>query len=74
MTVYAKVKNDDSLVREVSSSAILSVGNNELSAYKKRKAAASAIQSAVEDINTLKEEMNEIKQLLVRVLNRGETL
>jgi hypothetical protein len=71
--MYVKVKDEAGLARD-SVGAILSVDSAALDGYKKRKTAASAIQSAVEDINTLKEEMNEIKQLLVRALNRGETL
>jgi len=70
--MYARVKNDDSLVREIESSAILSIGNKELQAYKIRKAASQSLQMAVDDINSLKSEMQEIKQLLVRVLKRGE--
>jgi len=72
MTVYVKVKDEPGLVRG-ENRAILSVDAVSLAGYKTRKAASQSLQMAVDDINSLKSEMQEIKQLLVRVLKRGET-
>ena len=72
MTVYVRVKDESWLVRG-ENSAILSVDNFALDGYKKRKASAMAIQTVVEDINTLKAQVEDIRSLLVQMLNRGET-
>ncbi len=74
MTVHVKIMNEPNLVRDIASGAVLSIGNSDIDSYKKRKAAACLIQTTVEDINSLKTEMHEIRQLLVRILNRGETI
>ena len=75
MTQYVQVKNKDDLVRDTHSNAIV---NNNKSAYalaKKRAEAAQKqrdeIRSATREINTIKNEMHDIKSMLKTLLDRN---
>tara|TARA_B100000683_G_C12155170_1_gene417686 strand:+ start:33 stop:242 length:210 start_codon:yes stop_codon:yes gene_type:complete len=59
-----KVKNDESFARDPKSGAILNVDNAGLMAYKNRR----QMSMQVNEINKLKEDMNEIKTLLTKIL------
>tara|TARA_R110000803_G_C11873831_1_gene308794 strand:- start:549 stop:776 length:228 start_codon:yes stop_codon:yes gene_type:complete len=75
MTQYVQVKNKDDLVRDTHSNAIV---NNNKSAYalaKKRAESAQKqrdeIRSATREINTIKNEMHDIKSMLKTLLDRN---
>ena len=72
ITQLAKVEGHSSLVRDMSSHAIISTNDNEFAAYQKRREAekkrASKIEHHFEEIECLKKEMSEIKQMLVQLL------
>jgi|TARA_R110001599_G_C11704545_1_gene603469 hypothetical protein len=75
MTQYVQVKNKDDLVRDTHSNAIV---NNNKSAYalaKKRAEAAQKqrdeIRSATREINTIKNEMHDIKSMIKTLLDRN---
>jgi hypothetical protein len=75
MTEYVQVKNKDNLVRDTHSNAIV---NNNKSAYalaKKRAEAAQKqrdeIRSATREINTIKNEMHDIKSMIKTLLDRN---
>ena len=75
MTEYVQVKNKDDLVRDTHSNAIV---NNNKSAYalaKKRAESAQKqrdeIRSATREINTIKNEMHDIKSMLKTLLDRN---
>ena len=75
MTEYVQVKNKDDLVRDRHSNAIV---NNNKSAYalaKKRAEAAQKqrdeIRSATREINTIKNEMHDIKSMIKTLLDRN---
>ena len=65
MTKYLKVKNENDLVRDNHSGAIINRNVNEFEAYKKRKLKMQENQDKVRDacreINNLKQELYEIK-------------
>ena len=67
MTKYLKVKNENDLVRDSSSGAIINRNVSEFEAYKKRKLKMQENQDKVRDacreINNLKQELYEIKKL-----------
>mgnify|MGYP001306388162 FL=1 len=74
MTEYLKVEGHNDLVRDTSSGAII---NRNRSAYEmaKRRAAEAQkqrdeIRSATREINTLKCEIHEIKDMLTVLLDR----
>lgn len=65
--MFKRVEQDTSYVRDMRTNAIINVDNEALSAYKKRKRATLTLQN---DVNSLKQEMQEIKSLLVKLLDK----
>lgn len=68
-----QVKNYSHLVREVSSNGIVNTNVSEYKKYMKRIKAreehGDQIRSAVKDINNLKTELREIKNLIKELVN-----
>ena len=74
--MFAKVKDAPGFVRGIVSDKeakpILNVNNSALAAYKKNKDKDIEFNSALNDINTMKADINEIKNLLMLLsLNRN---
>jgi hypothetical protein len=70
MMQYVKVKDNEELVRDASSSAILNTDNQSLAHYKARKQKEAMIDKLVQDNTDLKKEIGEIKELLGKILGR----
>lgn len=73
---YLKVEGSDSLVRDISTHAIINNSSVEYDNYLKRKNSVlsqqNQIQQHSEDINNIKQELSEIKDLLLMLLkNKG---
>jgi len=70
--MFLKVKEDENLVRDSNSQAVINTSRSEFENAKKRKQASLESQqkqkTLVEDINNLKEEVNDIKSLLQEIL------
>lgn len=64
---YIKVSGHDDLVRDENTGAIINVGNSSIEARRKSK----QLNSALEDINILKNEISEIKALLRELIKNG---
>ena len=75
MTDYLKVEGHKDLVRDVSSNAIVNRNKNAYETAKLRAAEArkqrDEIRGATREINTLKCEMHEIKDMLKKLLDRN---
>ena len=74
MTEYVKVKDHPNLARDVGSRGIV---NTNLAAYEAAVARSRAankqkddLRDAVRDINNLKSEMHEIKNLLLKLVDK----
>lgn len=67
---YAKVKENPELIRDMESKAVLNTNLSALEAYKKKREKQQEIQSAVEDINTMKQDINDLKTLMQRILDK----
>ena len=69
-----KVKDESNLIRDINSKAIVSIDGNGLLEYKKAKEKRvlknKAILQYENDINTLKNEVSEIKDSLKVILDR----
>jgi DNA-binding transcriptional regulator YhcF (GntR family) len=59
-----KIKGVDDYARDSDTYAVLSVSNTELTKYKKNKEKNKEYQSAIDDINNIKLDLNEIKNIL----------
>ena len=70
---YIKVEGHKTLVRETASNAIVNTDRNAYTIYMNRVREARKsnddLKYAVREINTLKTELREIKELLVKVTN-----
>ena len=67
-----KVQGYDSLVRDTSTNAIINTSRSDYQIYMQRRQAretqSDMIRGAVKEINNLKKELREIKELLVKVI------
>jgi hypothetical protein len=74
MTTYLKVNGNDSLVRDISSKAVINNNTHDYQKYIARKNAALAQQQEInrqaEELNNVKHELSEIKQMLSLLLSR----
>jgi len=72
--VRLKVEGYESLVRDVSSNAIVNTNRSEYQLYmarvRAREQQGDEIRSAVKEINNLKAELREIKSLLQEVIKK----
>jgi hypothetical protein len=72
---YLKVKGHDGLVRDMSNGAIINTSKAEYDRYMKQKKAAEQrtlqldeVSKHSEDINNLKNELHEIKSMILQLL------
>lgn len=74
MSEFLKVENNNDLVRDVSSNAIINVNktayDNYMKSVNQRKNDKQDLRDAVREINVLKNEMKEIKQLLLNLTDK----
>ena len=74
MTDYIEVEDNKNLAREVSSHAIVNRNRGAYDLAKKRAADAQQqrdeIRNTTREINTLKSEMHEIKNLLMKLVTK----
>jgi len=69
--MYVRVKENESLVKDMSTSAILNTDHAAVLRHKKRMAEIEKAEQIQNEINTLKNEFGEIKQMLRELLSRG---
>ena len=71
MTMKLKVSGHENLVRDMSSNAIINTNVTEYKAYllrvKNREKQSDMMRDQVNEINTLKQELREIKKLIVNL-------
>tara|TARA_Y100001937_G_scaffold19591_2_gene26977 strand:- start:5294 stop:5527 length:234 start_codon:yes stop_codon:yes gene_type:complete len=75
MKKYTSVENENDLVRDNTSGAIINTNVSEFQAYKKRKLKMQENQDKVRDacreINNLKQELYEIKDLIKKLVGKN---
>ena len=74
MNKYVKVKSDVSLVRDVESNAIISRNQSEFDKFiklsEKKYAEKKKLDNMRSDLDSLKQDMNEIKTLLRNIMDK----
>jgi cell fate (sporulation/competence/biofilm development) regulator YmcA (YheA/YmcA/DUF963 family) len=70
MTIIAKVKENPDLVRDLGNQAVLNTNVDALAAYRKRRDKAKEIDQTINDINTMRQEMSDLKSLMQRILDK----
>ena len=77
MTVYLKVQGCDGLVRDVATNAILNSDKTEYERYLAQKNAnlskKAEIQRQADEINNIKSDLTEIKQMLLTLISSGSS-
>lgn len=72
--MFVNIKSKDGLVRDMSTGAVLNTNQTEFENYLARKSqskqAKEQIAKQTEEINNIKNEICEIKQMLVALLNK----
>jgi hypothetical protein len=75
MTRIVKIEGKDGLVRDISTRAIINTNVSDYQNYINRRDAAMSKQKQIEehseDINNIKTELSEIKQMLLVLLNKS---
>lgn len=73
---YLKVQGHDGLVRDISTGAIINTNRTEYETYMSRKKMADQreleISQHTEDINILKNELQDIKSLILQLLHKKD--
>jgi peptidoglycan hydrolase CwlO-like protein len=70
MTIIAKVKENPDLVRDLGNQAVLNTNVDALTAYKKRREKSKEIDQTNDDINNMKQDINDLKTLMQRILDK----
>jgi hypothetical protein len=69
-----KIKDSDSLVRDISSNAIINTNSTEYQNYLNKRNASKQMREDIkqnsEEIKEIKSEISEIKQLLISLINK----
>ena len=77
MTKYLKVSGCDGLVRDVTTNAILNNDKTEYERYLAQKNAniskKAEIERQAEEINNIKSDLTEIKQMLLALMSSGNS-
>jgi hypothetical protein len=75
MQGFVKVKDKDGLVRDLSSGAIINNNTSEYENYIKKRNASRQLREDLdkqsEEINNIKNDIGEIKQLLITLINKS---
>lgn len=66
--MYIKVKDDNSLVRDEASKAILNIDNSGLQAYREKKRKEATLSRIIEEHDQIKSDLDEIKTLLRQLM------
>jgi hypothetical protein len=68
MNDYAKIEGEEDYVKDLSSGAVLNTNNSSLQNYKKRRA---QLLEQNKKVQTLENDVKEIKKMLQQLLERG---
>lgn len=68
---YLKVKDHDSLLRDPRTGAIINTNRSEFLKHVESRRKMSRIETVVDDINNLKDEVSEIKALLRELIKNA---
>lgn len=64
------IKDHPTLVRDPNSKAILNTDMSKLTAYENQKRRMDLATRAIEEVTELRNEINQIKQLLIEIINK----
>lgn len=68
--IFAKVKNHDDIVRDMNTKALISVDRAGLEAHKRKKIEQAKINNALEELNSMKQDIIDLKVLMHSILQK----
>jgi hypothetical protein len=68
--MYVKVKDNPNLIRDIQNQAVLNSDLDGLKAYKLKREKQKEVSAAIDDINNMKQDINELKTLMQRILDK----
>jgi hypothetical protein len=68
---YVKVEEYKDFVKDMSNGALLNTNNSALQAYKNQKNSSTKVQQLENKVNSMSDDIKEIKQLLMGLTNNG---
>jgi hypothetical protein len=69
MEKLAKIEDAPGYAKDLTTRAVVSTDQRSLKTYKIQRERASSLQTAIDDINTLRNELSDIKSLLNQLVN-----
>jgi hypothetical protein len=70
MNDFLKVKDHPNLIRDVKSNAILNVDNDALNKYREEREQILKLRTVVKEHDQLKNDINDIKQMLLKLMEQ----
>mgnify|MGYP005815480049 FL=1 len=70
MSEFISINNNEDLVRDSHSKAILNTNRDALDAWKKRKIKTNQIETHELEINNIRNELDEMKNMLKEIIQR----
>lgn len=67
---YKIIKEDNSLVRDEETNAVLNTNTNALEAYKLQRDKQRKVENVVSDVENLKNDLKDIKNMLEKILTK----
>lgn len=64
---YLKIENESSFIKDTTNGALINTNNQALLAYKKQKKSSNSLKN---DVEQLKKDITEIKDLLVKIIDK----
>ena len=68
--IITKVKDAPGLIRDMSNQAVLNTDISALEAYKRKRNKQQEIDEVISDINNMKSDIDQIKSLMQRLLEK----
>lgn len=69
---FLLIENNEDLVRDVESNAILNADLTSLQNYKKNRKKQKQMNAKLEEIEGMKKDINDIKSLLLKIIERDK--
>jgi hypothetical protein len=73
MNMFVRLEGEDKFVKNVTNNSLVNVDIPGLKEYKNKKEAAAKMNVVLDDINNMKIEMSEIKNLLQQLVNQNSS-
>ena len=67
---FNKVKDYPDLAKDPNTKAVVNIDNSGLAAYRKQREKQRVLDQTIDDINNMKQDINDLKTLMQRILDK----